>query len=771
MVRSQFDQFDLITMGRIGVDLYPLRAGRKLSDVDAFGKFLGGSSSNVAAAAARLGLRTATISRTGRDPFGEYLREQLREFGVDERWVTPVDGLATPVTFCEIFPPDDFPLYFYREPKAPDLEIAADELDLDAIGAARVFWVTGTGLSAEPSRGATLGALAHRAAVMGAGGDTVFDLDWRPMLWRDPAVRDPGAARPLYVEALRHATVAVGNVDEVEIATGEREPVAAARELLRLGVRLAVVKRGPEGVLAMTADGERVEVPPVPVEVLNGLGAGDAFGGALCRGLVAGWGLERVMRYANAAGAIVASRLECSSAMPGAGEVERVLSEGRVVSGGPAPGGAGCAGVGVGGGVRSAPGAAGRAGVGADRSARPAPGAALPTLPPLAADCPSRAASAASGGESGVAVEGSSREVSAVLGGESGVAVEGASREVSAVTGGGMRAGAPGGGGRVGAGRGSEWGQRGSEWGQGVEPGLGWLARVRAEGPEGVEEAARRRERRGLVAKGGRLMIVAADHPARGALGVGERGLAMADRGDLLRRLCVALGRPGVDGVLASADVVEDLLLLGALEGKVVVGSMNRGGLAGASFELDDRFTGYRAEDLERFGFDAGKLLLRLDYDDPGGGSVRTLEAAARAVDAMAARRLPVFVEPFLTRRDPETGLLRPDLSPESVITSIAVASGLGGTSAYTWLKVPVTDDPDDMARVLAASSLPTVLLGGDIKDGDQEAVYERWRVALRLPTVRGLVVGRSLLYPEDGDVAGAVDTAVGLLRGARSDT
>lgn len=266
-------------------------------------------------------------------------------------------------------------------------------------------------------------------------------------------------------------------------------------------------------------------------------------------------------------------------------------------------------------------------------------------------------------------------------------------------------------------------------------------------------------------------MIVAADHPARGALGVGERAFAMADRADLLRRLCVALARPGVDGVLASADVVEDLLLLGVLDRKVVIGSMNRGGLAGASFELDDRFTGYRAEDLERFGFDAGKLLLRLDYGDPGSGSVRTLEAAARAVDAMAARRLPVFVEPFLSRRDPETGLLRNDLSPESVITSIAVASGLGGTSAYTWLKLPVTDDPDDMARVMETSALPAVLLGGDIKDGDQDATYEKWRAALQLPTVQGLVVGRSLLYPADGDVAAAVDTAVGLLRTTRADT
>ncbi|MFJ4717069.1 deoxyribose-phosphate aldolase [Streptomyces sp. NPDC088785] len=259
-------------------------------------------------------------------------------------------------------------------------------------------------------------------------------------------------------------------------------------------------------------------------------------------------------------------------------------------------------------------------------------------------------------------------------------------------------------------------------------------------------------------------MIIAADHPARGALAAGDHAHAMADRADLLERLCLALSRPGVDGVLASADVLDDLLLLGALENKVVIGSMNRGGLSGAAFELDDRFTGYRPRDLARRRFDAGKLLLRLGYDEPGDGTVRTLESAARAVDAMAARRLPVFVEPFVSRRDPGTGVLRNDLGADAVVRSIAVASGLGGTSAYTWLKVPVVDDPDTMARVMETSTLPAVLLGGDTKDGDQDAMFERWRSALRLPTVRGLVVGRSLLYPPDGRVAAAVDTAVGLL-------
>ncbi|HET9380906.1 MAG TPA: deoxyribose-phosphate aldolase, partial [Streptomyces sp.] len=261
------------------------------------------------------------------------------------------------------------------------------------------------------------------------------------------------------------------------------------------------------------------------------------------------------------------------------------------------------------------------------------------------------------------------------------------------------------------------------------------LTTVRARRPEAVAEAAARRARRPLLGDSGRLMIVAADHPARGALGVGGRALAMADRADLLERLCVALSRPGVDGVLATADVLEDLLLLGVLENKVVLGSMNRGGLAGASFEMDDRFTGYRAEDLARFRLDAGKLLLRIDYDDPG--SLATMESAARAVDEMAARRLPVFVEPFLSRR--VNGRVRNDLSAEAVTRSVAIASGLGGTSAYTWLKLPVTDDPGDMAEVLRASTLPAVLLGGEV-GGDQDATYEKWRTALRLPGVQGLM-------------------------------
>jgi 5-dehydro-2-deoxygluconokinase len=306
---------DVLTMGRIGVDVYPLQTGVSLREVESFGKYLGGSPSNVAVAAARLGRRTAVITRTGDDPFGEYLHDALRGFGVDDRYVTPVPHLNTPVTFCEIFPPDDFPLYFYREPKAPDMEIRADELDYDAIRAARVFWVTVTGLSEEPSREATLAALEARAKT----GITVLDIDYRPMFWESREV-----AREWVGRALEHVTVAVGNTDETDTAVGEREPRAAAAALRERGVDLAIVKQGPRGVLA--DDGRAtVEVPPVPVDVVNGLGAGDAFGGALCHGLLSDWDLERKMRFCNAAGALVASRLACADAMPTEDEVEGLL--------------------------------------------------------------------------------------------------------------------------------------------------------------------------------------------------------------------------------------------------------------------------------------------------------------------------------------------------------------------------------------------------------------------------------------------------------------
>ncbi|GAA3745853.1 5-dehydro-2-deoxygluconokinase [Spinactinospora alkalitolerans] len=310
------DRFEVVTMGRVGVDIYPEQVGVGLDEVRSFGKFLGGSPTNVAVAAARFGRRSAVVTRTGEDPFGRFVHAALTGYGVDDRFVSGVAGLPTPVTFCEILPPDDFPLYFYRLPKAPDLEIHLEELDLDAIRAADVFWVTGTGLCQEPSRTATLEALRARAK----GGITVLDLDYRPMFWDSRE-----QARAWVRRALPHVTVAVGNLDECETAVGVSEPRAAAGALRDQGVDLAVVKQGPKGVLAVDGSGE-VEVPPVPVEVVNGLGAGDAFGGALCHGLLSGWDTERTMRFANAAGAIVASRLSCSDAMPTGDEVEARLS-------------------------------------------------------------------------------------------------------------------------------------------------------------------------------------------------------------------------------------------------------------------------------------------------------------------------------------------------------------------------------------------------------------------------------------------------------------
>jgi len=303
---------DLITMGRVGVDLYPEQIGVSLADVRTFAKSLGGSATNVAVAAARLGARSAVITKVGDDPFGPYVRDALRGFGVDDRWVGTHPTLRTPVVFCEIHPPDDFPLLFYREPQAPDMTIEAGELDLDAIRSARVFWTTGTGLSAEPSRTATLTALEARDA----GGITIHDLDHRPMFWADESEAGHWARA-----ALKHVTVAVGNRDEVAVAVRTRDPYAASAALLDLGVEIAVVKRGPEGVLARTRD-ELVEVPPVPVDVVCGLGAGDAFGGALVHGLLHGWSLERTIRLANAAGAHVAARLACADAMPSLSDID-----------------------------------------------------------------------------------------------------------------------------------------------------------------------------------------------------------------------------------------------------------------------------------------------------------------------------------------------------------------------------------------------------------------------------------------------------------------
>ncbi len=309
--------YDLIAIGRTSVDIYPLQYGLGLEDVQTFQKFLGGSATNVSIAAARHGLKSAIITRTGEDPFGKYIHKELKRLGVDDRFVSSVPELLTPVVFCEIFPPDNFPLYFYRKPKAPDLVINVDELDLAAISDAKIYWSTVTGLSDEPSRSAHFAAWKAR----GKKKHTVLDLDYRPMFWENPA-----QATEQIAQALQYVTVAVGNKEECEVAVGESIPERAADALLERGVELAIVKQGPKGVMAKTRD-EMVEVAPHQVEVLNGLGAGDGFGGALCYGLLNGLSLEEMLRFANIAGAIVATRLECSTAMPTTAEVNTILKE------------------------------------------------------------------------------------------------------------------------------------------------------------------------------------------------------------------------------------------------------------------------------------------------------------------------------------------------------------------------------------------------------------------------------------------------------------
>lgn len=312
---EQEPAFEVLTLGRVVVDMYPLEAGVPLEEVKSFGKFLGGSPTNVAVAAARLGRRAAVITRTGDDPFGKFVHTALRQLGVDDAFVGSAAGLPTTLAFCEIFPPDNFPLWIYRGPKVPDLEIGTSELNLSAIKDASIFWATVTGLSQEPSRAAHYDAWEAR----GRGKLSVLDLDYRAMMWGSPE-----EARRQVASALQYVSVAVGNLEEALVAVGEKDPERAARALLDHGIDLAIIKQGDRGALAMTAT-ETVSVPPYEVEVVNGLGAGDAFGGALCHGLLAHWPLENVMRFSSAAGAIVASRLECSTAMPTTAEVEDLM--------------------------------------------------------------------------------------------------------------------------------------------------------------------------------------------------------------------------------------------------------------------------------------------------------------------------------------------------------------------------------------------------------------------------------------------------------------
>jgi 5-dehydro-2-deoxygluconokinase len=304
-------------MGRVGVDLYPEQIGVPLAEVRTFAKSLGGSPTNVAVGAARYGHRAAVVTKVGDDGFGSYVRAALRGFGVDDRYVGTDPDLRTPVVFCEIFPPDRFPILFYREPKAPDMNITSDDVDPSAVRRARILWTTGTGLSDEPSRSTTFEALQTRAR----SGITIHDLDYREVFWASP-----GEAGDHQRRALAHATIAVGNQEEAAVAVGDASPKDQAERLLGLGLDIAIVKLGPEGVL-VSWDGGTERVPPVHVEVVNGLGAGDAFGAAVCHGLLEGWDLVRTIRFANAAGAYVAGQLACADAMPTEEQVRELMAD------------------------------------------------------------------------------------------------------------------------------------------------------------------------------------------------------------------------------------------------------------------------------------------------------------------------------------------------------------------------------------------------------------------------------------------------------------
>jgi 5-dehydro-2-deoxygluconokinase len=312
---------EALTVGRVGVDLYPEQSGVPLSQVSTFAKSLGGTATNVAVGAARLGHATAVLTKVGPDDFGSYVRDALAGFGVDPSYVGTAPDLLTPVVFCALDPPEDPPLLFYRLPIGPDLTLTAADVPWDLVDDVRVLWVTGTGVSVEPARQTQLDMLAHRGRPdSSAGRWTVLDLDWRAMFW--PSPHD---ARREYERMLEHVSVAVGNRAEVEVAVGTADPEEAARRLLEHGVQIALVKKGAEGVLVATADG-MTTVAPQPVEVMCGLGAGDAFGGALIHGLLSGWEPVKCAEYANAAGAIVASRLACADAMPTLDELEAMVS-------------------------------------------------------------------------------------------------------------------------------------------------------------------------------------------------------------------------------------------------------------------------------------------------------------------------------------------------------------------------------------------------------------------------------------------------------------
>jgi 5-dehydro-2-deoxygluconokinase len=310
---------ELLTIGRVSVDLYAEQRGVPMTEVTTFRKSVGGTSTNVAVAAARLGHRTATVTKVGDDAFGRYIRHALEHtFGVDTRWVGVDPELATPVAFAELDPPDDPTIIFYRAPRAPDQNLTLADVDLDVVREVPVLWIPASRAAWEPSRSTTTTVLEAR----GRRAHTVLDLDWRPMFWLD-ADEAAEHIRPL----LDHVTIAIGNREECRIATGTTDPDQAADRLLERGLDLAVVKLGADGVMIAAADGTRQRIDPYRVEVVCGLGAGDAFGGAFCHGLLQGWDPVRSVRYGNAAGAIVAGRLMCADDMPTAAEVDAFVDE------------------------------------------------------------------------------------------------------------------------------------------------------------------------------------------------------------------------------------------------------------------------------------------------------------------------------------------------------------------------------------------------------------------------------------------------------------
>lgn len=315
--------YELLTMGRISVDVYPNDIGVGLEDVNSFGKYLGGSPANVAVAAAKYGHKTSVITRVGDDPFGTFLRRELNRYGADDKNVVNDPKLQTCVTFCAIKPPEDFPLYFYgRFPTAPDLQITKDDIDYEAVKNTKIFWTTLTGMCQEPAASAQLAAHEARPREeLAEDQHTILDLDYRPMFWENPEDATKAAQ-----ELLKHATIAIGNREECAIAVGDGTPDEQADRLLEAGVKIAVVKMGSKGVMAKTADGAVIS-EPTPVETANGLGAGDSFGGAFTHGILAGWPLDKVLDFANAAGAIVASQIACSEAMPVETEVKSFLEE------------------------------------------------------------------------------------------------------------------------------------------------------------------------------------------------------------------------------------------------------------------------------------------------------------------------------------------------------------------------------------------------------------------------------------------------------------